>query len=428
MTDETNIRSWMEATSGIRDEYVEEAAAPQQKRGIWPRVLSAVAVLVLVIGMTVAMWPEKQEDDMYIPFFAVRAYAEDGNLETLGEVGEKLTLRSGESEWFPGKQTYTLDVSLGETLHNEHAAQGYDFAVYHKNVLLRAGDSNEWLRIDFYNENGYSGYRIVGWCDNVTSLDITLRGENDLILHQKNMRIEFDGEYTVNVYLSYTYENNLTTEQLIAKLLDSGQRYQVHTIYSSSPSATYSSLVRLCGGFAELEQRDDAASLLLQRWVEERERNEHKTSMLEYCGYTGLLLSRDVYWNRLTEEEKTLIHSYGCTREDQEQGTFSPFPGKQTFSYEVVVDGSYTSSNNLTVDYSGKKIQKKDDHVAVFGIISASAVQKPYHGWNVVGWFAEPTELTLTVTDRDGNLVRQDRLLVTPLENGYQIDIIEQLP
>ena len=428
MMDETKIKSWMEATGGIREEYVEEAALPRQKRRIWPRLLSAAAVLALVIGMTVAMWPKKQGDDIPIPFFAVRAYAEDGTEATLVSAGDTIDITASETDLFPGRQIYTLDVSLGQVLSQEEALENCTFELRHNGVTLGPGESDEELRIDWHTEDGFSGYRIVGWCEEYDYLDITIRDKNGLIMHQKTMRIDFEGEYTVKVYTSYTYEEGLTTEQLIAKLFDTGQEYWLHTAIASTPYVEYRALVTQCGGFAELEQRSDAASFLLERWVREMETAEHAFTKLEYSGRIGLMLSQDVYWNRLTAEEKALIKSYGCSREEKFHGSLSVFPGKQTFSYELIMDGRDTSGHRLSVDYPGKTEQGKDAHITIFYIMSVTTAENPVHGWGITGWFDEPTELILAVTDRDGNLVRQEHLMITPHKDGYQIDIIEQLP
>ena len=417
----------LDATAGIRDEYIEDAAAPAVKpRPLWVRFAAAAAVLALLLGSTMLLWPDSSQQAEYTPFFAIRAYAQDGTEATLDSVGDTALIATSQSDLFPGKNVYILDVSLTDAQGNRLNLEGSIFWCRHNGELIEPGMADEEISISWLDEDGFYGYRIVGWCEEYDYIDITIRDENDLILHQKTVRVEFAEQYSVDVYTSYTYEEGLTTEELIAKLFDTGQEYWIHTAIASSPYVEYRALVNNCGGFKELEERSDAASLLLQRWLQEMEQAEHNYTSLEYSGQLGLILSQDAHWNNLTQEEIALIKNYVTTRREYE--SYTPFPGKQTFSYEIKMEGSYTARHQLLVDYDGKTEQDEAEHFFTMFILSGANVEPTYHGWEITGWFDEPTELTLTVTDRDGAILRQDVLLITPTEDGYQIDILEQTP
>ena len=286
--------------------------------------------------------------------------------------------------------------------------------------------TDEQISISWLENDDFYGYRIVGWCEDWDYVDITIRDKNGMILHQKTVRIEFDGRYCVDVYTSYTYEPNLTTEELIAKLFDTGQRYAIHTSIASSPYVEYRALVTHCGGFAELEERADAASLLLQRWLREMDEAEHTYLSLEYSGRFGLLLAQDAYWNNLTDEEIAMVKYRVVTRQEYEG--YTPFPGKQTFSYEIKMEGSYTQRNQLSIDYEGATEQDRAAHFSIMNILSATDSESAFHGWEITGWIEKPTELTLTVTNQAGTIIRQVVLFVTPTETGYQIDILKETP
>ena len=427
MSEQTN-KLLLDATAGIREEYIEDAAAPAvNSRPLWVRLAAAAAILALLLGGGALLWTDSTPQAEYTPFFAIRAYAQDGTEATLDSAGDTAPIAIIQSELFPGKQVYVLDVSLTDTLGNRLNLEGSSFHCLHRGQKLQPGQSDESLSIEWVEEDGFYGYRLVGWCEEWDYIDITIRDENGLILHQKTVRIEFSENYSVDVYTSYTYEEGLTTEELIAKLFDTGQRYWIHTAVASSPYVEYRALVNNCGGFQELEERADAASLLLQRWLREMEQSEYKYSSLEYSGRLGLLLSQDAYWDDLTEEEIALVEHWVMTP-DEYQNSFAPFPGKQTFSYEIKMEGSYTQQNQLSIDYEGATEQDRAAHFSIMNILSAAGSESTFHGWEITGWLDKPTRLTLTVTSRDGSVLRRDVLLITPTEDGYQIDLLEQTP
>lgn len=415
-----------EVTAAIREEYIEEATVTTPKsRPLWVRFAAAAAALALVLG-GLMLWPNGNPQAAYTPFFAIRAYAQDGATATLDDAGDTAPIAVTQSDVFPDKEVYVLDVSLTDTLGNRLDLEGSSFQCFHQGKELPLGQADENLSLQWVEEDDFYGYRLIGWCDEWDYIDITIRDKDDIILHQKTVRIEFAEQYRVDVYTSYTYEANLTTEELIAKLFDSGQRYDMHTAIASTPYVEYLALVNHCGGFAELEEREDAASLLLQRWLREMEQSEHEYTSLEYSGRLGLILAQDAYWDDLTEAEIALVKYRVVTRQKYEG--YTPFPGKQTFTYELIMDGHYMSSDGLTVEYNGKEVGGKDEHLLIANVLSASYADPPYHGWHLTGWFDEPTKMTLTVTDKDGNVIRREVILITPIEDNYQIDILEQTP
>lgn len=417
----------LDATAGIREEYIEDAAAPATKfRPLWVCFAAAAAVLALLLGGTLLLWPDNRPQAEYTPFFAIRAYAQDGTEATLNGAGDTAPIAVSQSDLFPGKEVYVLDISLTDTQGNRLDLEGSTFQCRHNGEWMEPGMTDEQISISWLENDDFYGYRIVGWCEDWDYIDITIRDKNGMILHQKTVRIEFDGRYCVDVYTSYTYEPNLTTEELIAKLFDTGQRYAIHTSIASSPYVEYRALVTHCGGFAELEERADAASLLLQRWLREMDEAEHTYLSLEYSGRFGLLLAQDAYWNNLTDEEIAMVKYRVVTRQEYEG--YTPFPGKQTFSYEIKMEGSYTQRNQLSIDYEGATEQDRAAHFSIMNILSATDSESAFHGWEITGWIEKPTELTLTVTNQAGTIIRQVVLFVTPTETGYQIDILKETP
>lgn len=417
----------LDATAGIREEYIEAAATTTAKSSPrWVRFAAAAAALALLLSGGLLLWPDNRPQAEYTPFFAIRAYAQDGTEATLDRAGDTAPIAVTQSDLFPGKEVYVLDISLTDAQGNRLDLEGSTFQCRHNGKLMEPGMTDEQISISWLENDDFYGYRIVGWCEKWDYIDITIRSKDGMILHQKTVRIEFDGQYCVDVYTSYTYEPNLTTEELIAKLFDTGQRYAAHTSIASSPYVEYRALVNHCGGFAELEERADAASLLLQRWLREMDKAEHTYTSLEYSGRLGLILSQDAYWNKLTDEEIALVEYRVVTRQEYE--SYTPFPGKQTFSYEISMEGSYTQRNQLSIDYEGATEQDLAAHFSIINILSAAEAETAFHGWEIIGWVEEPTELTLTVTNKAGTIIRQVVLFVTPTETGYQIDILKETP
>ena len=147
---------------------------------------------------------------------------------------------------------------------------------------------------------------------------------------------------------------------------------------------------------------------------------------VDQTGLLGNMLAQDVYWNQLSEEQLKQIEQFGLRRWFSDPLSNSIFPGKRIFSYSLMLDGKELYEDYLTVEYNGKAVQGKDDHLAIAQSVSTAFADDPKHGWAVMGWFEEPTILTLTVTQKDGYVIRQEVILVTPTGNGYHIEVIKQ--
>lgn len=308
------METLLEATNGIRDKYIEEAANTKPARPRWLGITAAAAAVLIILIGSVLLLPARDTAGEYLPIFAIRAYAQDGQPIQLHKVGETTCLASESSELFPGKQTYTFEISITDPLGNRPDLEGIAFECTKGNRYYQPGQVYEQFCVQWVEEDGFYGYRITGWCEKSDSFDVTIRNRDGIILYQKSLWIRFDGEYDVKVYTSYVYEEGLSTEALMAKMFDSGQDYTYHFRYSSSLFGSYDTYIRQCGGFKELEQRPDAASLLLRRWLAEMEASEVRFVSVEGSGLIGQLLSQDVYWDQLSDKEIALIESYGMPR------------------------------------------------------------------------------------------------------------------
>lgn len=100
---EEQFRTLMDATGGIREEYIEEAALPRHRRSIWPRAVSVAAAAALLVGMLfVAEFPTVDpgqnstggSEGNSAPLLGIRVYAADGLID-LGEATEG-TIFAGE--------------------------------------------------------------------------------------------------------------------------------------------------------------------------------------------------------------------------------------------------------------------------------------------------------------------------------------------
>lgn len=414
MTKETE-RALLDATAGIREEYIEEAAASRQSRPLWAAFAAAAAVLAILLG--VALQRQSVVGSEPVPFFAIRAYAQDGTKATLERAGDSIELTAGESGLFPGRAVYTLDVSLTGADGSRVDLSDYQFECFHRGSYLQPGQSDEYISITWLEEDGFYGYRIVGWCETPEYVDITIRDQSGLILYQKSMLIEFAEQYSVDVYTDYVYEKDISTDALIEKLFDTGQRYSIKTAFASTNYVEYQILRDQCGGFTELEQRPDAASLLLQRWVREMEASDKQYISVEGSGMIGLVLAQDAHWNNLAQEELALIESYGLVRNTE--SALDPSVHWERTTYAIYLMEDYRPEYDLTVDYEGKSEQ--NDYCVISKCAMGVGTESRIIGWNVRIWFDEPTVVTFTVTDGENNVIRQERVLFTPTENGVWI-------
>lgn len=418
MTENKKTKTLLDATGDIREEYIEEAAAYQRSRPAWVAFAAVAAVLAILLGVALQRQSTDNSSDP-VPFFAIRAYAQDGTKATLESAGDSSDLTAGESDLFPGKEVYTLDISLTNDDGSRVELSDYQFTCFHRGTRLQPGQSDEQISIALLEEDDFYGYRIVGWCETPEYVDIIIRDRSGLILYQKSMMIEFAEEYKVEVYTSYAYEKDISTQALMEKLFDSGQRYSIKTSLASSNYVEYRILRTSCGGFTELEQRSDAASLLLQRWVEHMENAEHPYLSVEGSGLIGLVLSQDAHWSNLTEEELALIESYGISRRSDWQLPDDVHWERTTYAIYMMDD--YQPEYNLTVDYEDKTQKDEDDYLFISKASMGFGADNHVIGWSIRIWFDEPKVLIFTVTDEENNVIRQERVLFTPTEEGTWI-------
>lgn len=420
---EERKRILLDATAGIREEFLEEAAVAKTAQKRWLRVAAIAAILALVVSCLL-LKPAADPKDSARLLLAVQAYAADGSPISLNAAPGIRDLRTGTSELFPEKEAFTLDVILMDGGGTRQDLKESEFFCSHRyGTNLKPGESDDCISISWIEEGDLFGYRITGWCEKLISLDITIKWKDGLILHQSSMLIKKEQDYQAEVFTFYNHEAGLSTEELIAKIFDTEQDYSWHTKYASTLDVSYSALAGFCGGFAELEQRSDAASLLLERWAKEMETSEYRYASVESSGLTGLVLYQDAHWNNLTEEELALIESYGYSTEHPKTG--SPFfPGKNTFDYDIILAGENTSGNCLTVTYKGQAQQGNDKHLITVFVVSTHMADSPFYGWRIMGWFDKPTILTLTVTDKNGKRNHKEIILVIPTEDGYKIKTI----
>lgn len=321
MTEE-RIRMLMDATGGIRGEYVEEAVQPRRRTALWLRLVAAAAALILVVGATMLLSPQGGEEQ--VPFFAIRAYAADGSEKVLNDLGEAVRLKTGTSDLFPGKTVYVMDISLEyydgdfENLDLERLWVHHSDFVYAPAVKPDEWDHNlsmQWLTRE---EDGMYGIRLIGWCEERDNLSFKIWDKYGTVICEKELIITWndgilrDG-YEVQVRRSFSYREDMTTDELIDVTLR--QDYSMELLVSSSAYGT--TLAHHCG-FSELCNRPDAASKLLERY----ERYVNGETVYPIPGsitekLTGgpadnaVLIGNILHWSKfqaqMTEEEKALL-------------------------------------------------------------------------------------------------------------------------
>lgn len=429
MMEPNRMKSLMDATSGIREEYIEEAAADRVKRNWLVRIASVAAVLALVIGMTMALWPEENLEP--IPFFAIRAYAADGSVAVLDELGDTAVLKTGKSDLFPGKKVYTLDVSLeGYTGSKEDLLNG-QFRFLHKSKMIKPGESDEYLAVQWLSEeeDGFFGYRIIGWCDKSDTISLTIYdADYQRVLHDKQIRITNDRKYSANLRISYTYQEDRTTDELIDLIM-----MQDYTFEIMLSSDFYQRHLRYATGFGELTQRPDAVEKLLERYV----RIMNGEQLYVFSGILGdetwqwsndyligAILSWDEFWNQMTLEQQLEFASYGQWRAPE--GYSSLFPGKRVFEYWTeTVYGQFTSEITVQILQNGEPMENVDEHIKIRKSIPSPMDTQKRYSWSLTGWVEEPTELTILVTNDIGWTILKEVIMVTPVEDGYEIEVLE---
>ena len=425
----------LDATAGIREEYIEEAATAKPVKTPWLRVAAIAAVLALVIGGLLLYKPAQHSGEPVIPIFGLRAYAANGEPIYIENIGDRVSAKNLTSDLFPGKQVYVLDVYLdGYNLPNT-APLDDKLVIYHKeNRFLEPGESDEWLAVQWLTmeKDGVLGYRLIGWCDNQDQIALRIYGEDHKILYEKEIRIGYaeDG-YEMDVRISYSYKDNRTTDELIDLVMH--QDYSRHTIFSSDLSQRF---LLSHTGFRELIERPDAPSKLLALFI----RSQHEKGIFSldkiFVGMSAdndwllnILLTWDEVWEGLTPREQALALGHGCSRLmlDYDSKRFGNDVG---VLLQISAPDTADADSILEVSYHGISTTREDDHVRIFPTIGTDENGSEIYGWAVCVCFREKTEVTFTVRDGNGNALQQEKYLVSRIQDagGWHYEIEKLTP
>lgn len=421
MTKETQ-RTLLEATSGIREEYIEEAAAEKTARNIWARVAAAAAVLALLIGGLLLLKPHPNPGEPIIPVFGIRAYAADGEPVIIGNIGDRISAQKATSDLFPGKQVYVLEVYMkGYELPNTSPLDR-NFVLSHRgNYYLKPGESDEWLAVEWLTmeKDGVLGYRLIGWCDQQDQLALRIYGEDQKVLYEKEICIVYaeDG-YEMDVRISYSHQEDRTTDELIEAVLR--QDYSRHTIFSSDLSQRG---LLSHTGFRELTQRPDAPSKLLALFIRSQEEEGIFSLDKIFVGFSGdndwllnVLLTWDEIWEGLTPREQALALGHGCSRLMLDSDCCR-FGNNVGYLLQISAPGTADADSILEVSYNGFTTTEEDDHIRMFPTIGTTEDGSEVYGWAVYVCFEDKTEVTFTVRDQAGNILQQEKYLVSRVES-----------
>lgn len=420
----------LDATAGIREEYIEEAALPVTKKAArWPRLVAAAAALVLLMGLGAWLWPEGKTPAEFLPTFAVRAYAAEGEEVVLNNAGENVILRTETSDLFPGKTVYVLDVSLEGYAGNIQELGNGNFSIFHRGPSwLQPGQSDESLAVQWLSreEDGMFGYRLIGWCDTGDQIELKICGEDRKVLHEKELKIQVtEAGYQLDVRISYTHRENRSTEELIDVIMR--QDYSWHTLLSSNLDQRF---LLNHTGFRELIQRPDAPAKLLELFL--RSQNEKEIYPMDaiFVGLGGnndwllnVILSWDEVWHRLTPKEQALALGHGCSRQMLDDS--DRFGRKLGCPVLVYAPATADSDTTLEVTYNGITTMQEDDHIKIFQLIGTGEDGNPTYGWRVFVCFDDPTEVTFTMRDKMGNVIDKDVILVIRYSDHYEIETVE---
>ena len=108
-------------------------------------------------------------------------------------------------------------------------------------------------------------------------------------------------------------ELNAPTEELVNRILDSPYLFELY--FSNTPDIdSYANLSTYFNGLPELESREDASSVMLSL-LEELTASPEESGSLDRS-YLHALLSEPIYFNRLTEREKTTYICLHINRTD----------------------------------------------------------------------------------------------------------------
>lgn len=424
MNQQERRKHLLEATQGIREEYIEEAAENIRKRPRWAGLVAAAAALVLVVGALLILWPSEQAGET-IPFLAIRVYAANGDTVMLENAGDHVFAKGQTSDLFPGKTVYTLDVSLEGYNGDTADLINGQFRLWHRGRVLKPGESDEYLAVHWLSreEDGVFGYRITGWCETGDYISLMIYGEDNRILHEKDLRIINDFGYEMQMRISYTYREDRTTDELIDAVMR--QDYSGHTMFSSNLDQRF---LRSHTGFQELIQRPDAPSKLLELFV--RSANEKGLFPMDaiFVGMSGdndwllnVLLCWDEIWTGLTQEEQALALGHGCSRWMLD-GTLRF--GRLVGTGVNVKAEKADCDSTLEVSYNGITTTAADDHIKILRMIGTGEDNNPTYSWRVILCFTDPTEVTFTVRNKAGEVIEQDVILVTPTGSGYEMEPI----
>ena len=422
MSKDHENKFWMDATGGIREEYIEEAAFCGYRRRIWIRVLSAAAVLALVIGM-VAIWHNSGEKTELLPMFAIRTYAAEGETVILENTGDTVSLLSGMSELFAGRKVFILDVSLEGYDQVKKGKIEENFSLVHRGASrLKSGESDEYLSVQWLDreKDGMFGYRLIGWCEKQDTIALQICGDDGTILHEKELRIEATEEgYQLSVDISYHYQSNRSTEDLIDVVMR--QKYTRSILLSSNFDMRF-----LLGhtGFQELIRRPDAPSKILELFL--RSQNGEILYPLEDIffdmsgcndGLLNVLLTWDEIWERLTPREQALALGHGCHRLslDTESRRFG-----EEFGHLLQIPAPLTADENsiLEVSYNGITTTQENDRVRFFPTIGTDEAGNEMYGWMVCVCVEDQMVLTFTVRDQEGRVLQQEKYLAKYIQAG----------
>lgn len=411
----------LDATAGIREEYIEEAATAKPVKTPWLRVAAIAAVLAIVIGGLLFYKPAENVGEPVIPIFGLRAYAANGEPIYIENIGDRVSAKNLTSDLFPGRQVYMLDVYLeGYNLPNT-APLDDKLTINHKGTrYLKPGESDEWLSVQWLtmDRDGVIGYRLVGWCDGMDQIALCIRGEDGRILYEKEIRIHSAEEgYEIDVRISYSYRDNRTTDELIELVMH--QDYSTQVMFSSDLQQRG---LRSHTGFQELVKRPDAPSKLLALFI----RSQHEKGIFAldkiFIGMSGdndwllnILLTWDEVWEGLTPREQALALGHGCSRLmfDYESKRFGNDLG---VLLQISAPDTADADSILEVSYNGITTTKEDDHIRMFPTIGTDENGSEIYGWAVCVCFKDKTEVTFTVRDGAGNILQQEIYLVSRIE------------
>lgn len=248
---DNRMKQLMDATGGIREAYIEEAAMPRHKQSVWPRLVSVAAAAVLIVGMLFATEHSSGNpgqdstggsDGDRQPLFGIRVYAAEG-LVDLNEAaegtifaGEEVTDPSNEFGLLTDGTVYAFNTITGEweIIQKEDGERlpqvvfeilWEEFDDYRPCIEVKCND--EVIDIAAMKNNflvgfiGYKGRGMVGWAltcsfEEQSILEVTVRDmDTEMVLMQQvilvtpalyEMNDSMNGETTVLVNEGYMLE------------------------------------------------------------------------------------------------------------------------------------------------------------------------------------------------------------------------------